>query len=690
MKNKIILTLPIALALFMNSCSNSTKTTTAGPGNDSATVVYKLYTDENRFADIELLRYDVPSFTKLSLQQKMLVYYLSEAALCGRDINYDQNNKYNLRVRKTLEELYTNFEGDKNTDDFKRFEVYLKRIWSSNGIHHHYGENKLNPEFSSNYLLKVMQQSPKAKLPLITENDTAGFKTWLIDLIFNPKTQAKRVNKANGIDKIASSANNFYEGLTESEVINFYKDKKRNDSIKPISWGLNSKLVKVDGEIKEKVWKVDGMYGAAISKMVEWLEKALTVAESKEQKDALTLLISFYKTGDLKTWDAYNIAWVKDINSTVDVINGFIEVYHDAIGYRANYESAIEINDFDASKRMQTLGANAQYFEDNSPIEAQYKKKKVTGITYKVVNVAMEAGDLAPSTAIGINLPNTEWIREDYGSKSVSLGNILDAYNKANSGGMLSEFCWNEEQVNRSKTYGQLAANMHTAMHEVIGHASGQMNKGITKDNLEAYGSTLEEARADLVALYYLMDPKLVELKLIPSIEVGKAEYDDYIRNGLMVQLRRVQEGENLEEDHMRNRQMVALWVYEEGKKDNVIEKKIRDGKTFFVINDYDKLRVLFGALLNKIQTIKSTGNKAEGEKLVETYGVKVNKTIHSEVLSRVKALDVAAYRGFIQPRYTAVMGDGKIIDVTVDYTETFIQQMLRFSSQYGLLPYQN
>lgn len=682
----------MALLLAAMGCNNDTKKDLTGEfqPNDSAKVVFKLYSDENRFADIELLRYDVPGFDKLSLNQKLLVYYLSEAALCGRDINYDQNNRYNLRLRKTLEELYTHFEGDKNTDDFKRFEVYLKRIWVSNGIHHHYGENKLVPEFSSNYLLSVIKQSPKAALPLLKDKDTAGFKNWLLNLVFNPSVESKRVNKAGDVDKIVNSANNFYEGVNEKEVNDFYREKKMKDSVEPLSWGINSKLIKDDKGIREKVWKADGMYGAAISKMVEWLEKAITVAETEEQKKALTLLVKFYKTGSLEDWDNYNIAWVKDINSTIDVINGFIEVYHDAIGMRANYESAVEIKDFEASERMKTLGENAQFFEDNSPIDPQYKKAKVNGITYKVVNVAMEAGDLAPSTAIGINLPNAEWIRETHGSKSVSLGNIVDAYNKANSGGMLSEFCWDEAAATRAKTYGQLAAKMHTAMHEVIGHASGQMNTGVTKDDMGAYGSTLEEARADLVALYYMMDKKLVDLKLIPSLEVGKCEYDDYIRNGLMVQLRRLQEGENLEEDHMRNRQMVALWVYEAGRKDNVIEKKTRDGKTFFVINDYEKLRGLFGQLLNKIQTIKSTGNHDAGKELVETYGVKVNKDLHKEVLNRVKALDVAAYRGFIQPRYTPVIENGKIIDVKIDFTETFIAQMLRYGQMYGLLPLEN
>ena len=429
------------------------------------------------------------------------------------------------------------------------------------------------------------------------------------------------------------------------------------------------------------------MYGASIVKIVEWLEKAIEVSETPEQATALKLLVEFYRDGDLKTWDAYNIAWVKDVNSSIDVINGFIEVYHDPIGMRAGFESAVEINDPEASKRMAIIAQNAQWFEDNSPIEALYKKANVVGITYKVVNVVMEGGDMSPSTAIGVNLPNAEWIREIHGSKSVSLGNIVDAYNKDNSGGMLEEFCWDDAQVQRSKTHAQLAAKLHTALHEVIGHASGKMNKGVTKDNLGQYGSTLEEARADLVALYYIYDKKLVDIGIIPSLEVGMAEYDDYIRNGLMVQLRRLQAGENIEEDHMRNRQMIAQWVYEEGKKENVIEKKIRDGKTFFVIRDYEKLRSLFGRLLNIIQTVKSTGNEAEGKRLVETYGVKVNVNLHTEVLKRTKVLDIAAYRGFIQPRLTPVVVNGLITDVKIDYTESFAEQMLRYSKNYGFLP---
>lgn len=682
-----ILTLTTSIVLFC-ACGGDKKSvrTTDYPSKP----VFKLYDDPNRFADIEMLRYTVNGFENLSLNQKLLVYYLSEAALSGRDIIYDQNNKFNLRLRKTLEELYVHYTGDRKSEDFRRFEVYLKRFWMSNGIHHHYAESKILPEFSSDYLLSMINAAPEAQLPLIQEKDSTGFKKWLINLMFNPDFQGKRVNKSEGVDAIAASANNFYEGLSRAEVENFYKDKKMADTLEPISWGLNSKLVKSNGQISEKIWKAGGMYDGAIRKIIENLEKAIPYAENPEQSAALKLLVEFYKSGDLKTWDAYNIAWVKDVKSSIDVINGFIEVYHDPIGMRANFESAVEIADAEASARMQTLAANAQWFENESPIAPEYKKKKVVGISYKVVNVAMEGGDVAPSTAIGINLPNAEWIREKHGSKSVSLGNIVDAYNKANSGGLLKEFCWDDSLARRSEIHGQLAAKLHTALHEVIGHASGQMNRGVTKENLGEYGSTLEEARADLVALYYLMDKKLIELGVMNDLEVGRAEYDDYIRNGLMVQLRRLQPGENLEEDHMRNRQMVARWAYENGKSDNVIEKKVKNGKTYFVVNDYEKLRTLFGKLLNIIQNIKSTGNKEEGRKLVENYGVKVDRNLHNEVLKRSKALDIAAYRGFIQPLITPVYTNGQITDITISYEESFTEQMLRYARQYNFLPLDN
>ena len=465
-----------SIITLLSACNSNSKKTESAKNEYPSKPVFKLYDDPNRFADIAILRYEVGGFDQLTLKQKQLVYFLGEAALCGRDIIYDQNNKNNLRLRNTLEELYVNYTGDKSSEDFKRFEVYLKRIWMSNGIHHHYAENKINAEFSSAFLKEMISKSPKAKLPLINANDQAGFDQWLIDLIFNPETQTKRVNKAEGIDPIAASANNFYEGLTKKEVMDFYASKKKNDSINPISWGGNSKLIKQDGKIIEKTWKVGGMYGASIVKIVEWLEKAIEVSETPEQATALKLLVEFYRDGDLKTWDAYNIAWVKDVNSSIDVINGFIEVYHDPIGMRAGFESAVEINDPEASKRMAIIAQNAQWFEDNSPIEALYKKANVVGITYKVVNVVMEGGDMSPSTAIGVNLPNAEWIREIHGSKSVSLGNIVDAYNKDNSGGMLEEFCWDDAQVQRSKTHAQLAAKLHTALHEVIGHASGKIS----------------------------------------------------------------------------------------------------------------------------------------------------------------------------------------------------------------------
>lgn len=688
--NKILLVITASFSCFFSCQNKSNQDKKNIEGNDSSKITYKLYEDPNRFADIELLRYEVPSFEQLNLQQKKLVYYLSEAAVCGRDIIYDQNNKYNLIVRKTLEELYINYEGNRKENSFLYFESYLKRFWVSNGIHHHYAEVKLMPEFSSNFLIHLFDKSPKASLPLIIHQDTLSFKKWFVNLLFNPKIEYKRVNKAENIDQVKESANNFYEGVTQAEVDDYYNSKKKKEDTEPISWGLNSKLVKENGNITEKIWKEGGMYSNCISKMIFWLNKAIAVSETPEQKKSLELLVNFYQTGDLKTWDEYNIAWVKDIHSTIDVINGFIEVYHDPLGMRANFESAIEIKDFEASDRMKTLAENAQWFESNSPIDQAFKKEKVTGISYKVVNVAFEAGDLAPTTAIGINLPNAEWIREKHGSKSVSLGNITDAYEKANSGNMLEEFCWDQAQIDRSKQYGQLAAKMHTALHEVIGHASGKMMPGITKDNLGAYGSTLEEARADLVALYYIIDPKLVELKLIPSIEVGKAEYDDYIRNGLMVQLRRIQENENIEEDHMRNRQLVALWAYEKGKSENVIEKKIKNGKTYFVVNDYLKLRAIFGELLNLIQTIKSKGDFNQAKDLVETYGVKVNKNIHIEVLKRMKQLDVAAYRGFIQPKFKLIMEGEEIKDIKLEYNEGFVDQMLRYSKNYSYLPFIN
>ena len=644
----------------------------------------------DRFADLQVLRYDVPSFEELSLERKLFIYHLSEAALAGRDIIYDQNYRHNLRIRKTLEEIYQHYEGDKSKEDFKAFEVYLKRFWFSNGIHHHYAETKIIPQFNKSQLSNFVQQSPKAEWPLMANKSLDSFVEWLAPILLDPAVDGKRVNKSKGVDKIKTSAVNFYEGVTEKEV-NAYYDAIELDPEEPISLGLNSKLVKQNGDVKEKKWMIGGMYDASIQKMVAHLEDALPYSENEQQKKSLELLIQYYKDGSLETWDQHNIAWVKDVESSVDLIHGFIEVYQDPIGMRATYESCVQVEDPEASARMSTVSENAQWFEDNSPIAAEYKKEKVTGITYKVINVAMEAGALAPSTAIGINLPNANWIRTKHGSKSVSLGNILAAYDAANAGGLTAEFCYTKEEEEHVKKYGSIAAKMHTALHEVIGHASGKMNPGITKKNMGEYGSTLEEARADLVALYYIYDQKLVDLGLIPSLDVGKTEYEGYIRNGLMMQMRRLEEGADIEEDHMRNRQLVASWVYQKGQSDSVIIKKTKNGKTFFVIQDYDKLRTLFGELLAEIQRIKSTGDFEAGKELVETYGVKVDVNIHKEVLQRVGKLNLAAYSGFVQPKLELIMGeDGKPKDVKISFTEGFAEQMMRYSKQYATLPYDN
>lgn len=644
----------------------------------------------DKFADIQVLRYEVPAFDSLDLERKLFVYHLSEAALAGRDIIYDQNYKHNLRVRKTLEEIYNKYNGNKNSEPFKEFEVYLKRFWFSNGIHHHYAETKIMPNFTESDFDEFVKNSTDAQWPVMEGQDNDAFVAWIKPIIFDKNVDGKRVNKSKGVDKIKASAGNFYDGVSEEEVKAFYDAKEVNDA-EPISLGLNSKLVKVDSVITEKKWMIGGMYNDAIVRMVGHLEDALPYAENDEQKKSLELLIQYYKDGSLKTWDDHNVAWVKDIESKVDLIHGFIEVYHDPIGMRATYESCVQLEDPEASARMSTVSENAQWFEDNSPIAAEFKKEKVKGITYKVINVAMEAGALAPSTAIGINLPNANWIRTNHGSKSVSLGNILAAYDKANAGGLTAEFCYTEEEAKRAKEYGSLSGKMHTALHEVIGHASGKMNSGITKKNMGEYGSTLEEARADLVALYYIYDQKMVDLGLMPSLDVGKTEYEGYIRNGLLTQMRRLEKGADIEEDHMRNRQLVASWVYEKGMADSVILKKVKDGKTFFVIQDYAKLRVLFGELLAEIQRIKSTGDFEAGKTLVESYGVMVDKDLHNEVLERVGKLNLAAYSGFVQPKIDLVMDDeGNATDVKITFTEGFAEQMLRYSKEYATLPYSN
>lgn len=640
------------------------------------------YTVE-QFADTKVLRYQIPGFDELSLDQKKLVYYLVEAGLEGREIIYDQNYKYNLTIKRALENIYKNYSGDKSTDDWKNFEVYLKRIWFANGIHHHYATDKFKPEFSKEYLTDLLAATNTTLAPEI------------VDVIFND-ADAKKVNLDSSKGLIKGSAVNFYgDNITEAEVDAYYAKKALKDESRPIELGLNSKLVKnADGELEEVVWKSGGMYGPAIDKMVAWLEKAVGVAENEAQAEGLRKLIAYYKSGDLHQWDDYNVQWVKATEGDIDYINGFVEVYNDPKGYRGTFENIVEIKDFDMSKKMAVISGNAQWFEDNSTIADEHKKKDVVGVSYKTVNVAGESGDSSPSTPIGVNLPNNNWIRQEHGSKSVSLGNIINAYNNAGGSDRLKEFAFDDAEVEAEEKYGKLADKLHTALHEVIGHASGVINPGIgqPKETMKNYASTLEEARADLVGLYYLPDEKLVELGVSPdAVGIGKAAYDSYIRNGMMTQLIRLEPGADIEEAHMRNRQLVAKWAYEKGKKDNVIEKVVRDGKTYFVVRDYDKLRGLFGDLLKEIQRIKSEGDYNAGRDLVENYGVKVDQDIHKEVLERNAQFNSAPYSGFINPVLVPETDDdGNITDIKVRQQGSFADQMLYYADKYSNLPAMN
>ena len=594
-------------------------------------------------------------------------------------------------LRKTLEDVYGTYKGDKTTDDWKKFEVYCGRFWFSNGNHHHYSNEKFIPECSYEYFTAIVRQSDASKLPREKNESVDAFLTRIKPLVYDMKYEPKVVDQRPDIDNVANSCNNFYEGVTQKEVEAFY-DKFDTKGDAP-SWGLNSKLLKVNGKIEEKTWKSGGMYGAAIDHIIGWLEKAEKVAENPTQKAALHQLVAFYKTGSLKTWDDYNIAWVKDVDSRIDVVNGFIEVYLDAIGKKGSFESTVSLKDMEETKRIQAIANEAQWFEDNSPIMPEHKKKTVKGITGKAITVIVESGDAAPSTPIGINLPNAEWIRKEHGSKSVSLTNIIHSYNVSSSkSGMLDEFAANEEVLKRLQQYGPLASDLHTDMHECIGHASGQINPGVetTDKTLKNYASCLEEARADLVGLYFIMDKKLVEIGVMPTLDVAKAEYDSYMMNGLMTQLTRLKPGEQLEEAHMRNRAVVAHWAYEHGKKDNVVEFIHRDGNTYVQVNDYAKLRILFGDLLREIQRIKSEGDYTAGKNLVENYGVKVDPELHKEILVRFAKLGIKPYRGFIQPKLKAVMKDGEITDVKVEYPDNFYKQMMEYGKDYGYLPVKN
>ncbi len=668
-----------ALSL-LTACGGNPKTTAEAEKFD--------YTVE-QFADLQILRYRVSGFEDLSLKQKELVYYLTEAALQGRDILFDQNGKYNLTIRRMLEAVYTGYKGDKNTPDFKAMEVYLKRVWFSNGIHHHYGSEKFVPGFTPEFFRQAVQSVDAATLPLAEGQTVEQLCEEVFPVIFDPTVMPKRVNQAAGEDLVLTSACNYYDGVTQQEAEDFYNALKNPQDETPVSYGLNSRLVKEDGKIQEKVWKVGGLYGQALEKIVYWLKKAEGVAETPEQKAVIAKLMEFYETGDLKTFDEYAILWVKDLNSRIDFVNGFTESYGDPLGMKASWESLVNFKDLEATQRTELISGNAQWFEDHSPVDGQFKKEKVKGVSAKVITAAILAGDLYPATAIGINLPNANWIRSHHGSKSVTIGNITDAYNKAAHGnGFNEEFVYSDAELQLIDKYADVTDELHTDLHECLGHGSGKLLPGVDPDALKAYGSTIEEARADLFGLYYVADPKLVELGLTPSADAYKAQYYTYLMNGLMTQLVRIEPGNNVEEAHMRNRQLIARWVYEKGAAEKVVELVKKDGKTYVVINDYEKVRDLFGRLLAEIQRIKSTGDYAGAHDLVEAYAVKVDPALHAEVLERYKKLNLAPYKGFVNPKYEAVTdADGTITDVTVTYDEGYAEQMLRYSKDYSTLP---
>ena len=650
------------------------------------------YTDE-QFADLQMLRYKVEGFEKLSLKEKTLIYYLQEAALCGRDILWDQNGRYNLRIRKMLETVYTDYAGDRSGDDFKNMTLYLKRAWFSNGIHHHYGSEKFVPGFSQTFFRAALKSVDKQKLPLKKGQTVDELCDEVFPVIFDPTVMPMRTNKADGQDLVLTSAANYYgEGVTQAEAEDFYNSRKDPSDPQPVMFGMNSRLVKENGKITEKTWKVGGLYGQSIEKIVYWLEKALPYAETPEQTAAMKKLIEFYNTGDLKTFDAYSILWLKDVNSLVDFTNCFTESYGDPLGMKASWEAIVNFKDLEATERTKKLSENAQWFEDHSPVDNRFKKEKVKGISAKVIPAAILGGDLYPSTAIGINLPNSDWVRKEYGSKSVTIGNLTDAYNKAAHGnGFEEEFVIDKTTRELIDKYGDACDDLHTDLHECLGHGSGKLLEGVDPDTLKAYGSTIEEARADLFGLYYVADPKLVKLGLTPDNEAYKSQYYTYMMNGLLTQLVRIVPGNNIEEAHMRNRAMIAHWMYEKGKNDNVVELVKRDGKTYVRINNYEKLRGLFGKLLVEIQRVKSEGDYEEARRLVENYGVKVNPELHKEILARYEKLNLSPYKGFINPVYEAVKDpQGNITDVKVSYDESYEHQMLRYSKDYATLPYIN
>jgi len=691
-------TLLIAMTGFSMLLAGCGGQSSSGKQTETDTVPADFKYEVDEFADLQILRYYVPGFDNLSLEQKELVYYLSMAALEGRDILYDQNNKYNLAIRRVLEAIYENYKGDKNSEDYKEFEVYLKRVWFSNGIHHHYGEEKFLPGFSKEFLRQQVLALPDSLIPRDHSMAQAeymsaeNFVSSITPVMFDPAVMTKKVNQSGG-DLIVSSANNYYgDGVTQKEVMAFYGAMKDTTDQTPVSYGLNSRLDKRGDKLVENVWKVGGLYSAAIEKIVYWLEKAQAVAENDKQKEVITKLISYYKSGDLKTFDEYAVAWVEDLASKVDFVNGFTEVYGDALGIKASWESIVNFKNEEATKRAEIISTNAQWFEDRSPVDKRFKKENVKGVTAKVITVAQLGGDCYPATPIGINLPNADWIRKDHGSKSVTIENIMEAYDAAGAHtGFNDEFMWSAAEIESVKKYGFITDVLHTDLHECLGHGSGKLLPDVDPNALGEFSSTIEETRADLFGLYFLADAKLIELGIVPDAEAYKAEYYKYMMNGLMTQLVRIEPGKDIEESHMRNRQLIARWVYEKGKADNVVEFKERDGKTFVVVNDYSKLRTLFGELLAEIQRIKSEGDFNAGKKIVEDYAVKVDKKLHTEVLERYKKLNMKPYKGFVNPVFELVQDkDGKITDVKITYTEGYAEQMMRYSKEFSNLPTYN
>lgn len=650
----------------------------------------------DRFADVKVMRYQIPDWDSLSLQQKELMFYMSQAALCGRDILFDQNFKYNLLIRHTLEAVENSYTGDKNAKEYKEFVVYLKRIWFSNGLHHHYGGDKFIPGFSADYFASLLKNSDlsavvgegKNKENIKTREELQKFLT---PIMFDPSLYAKKSNFDAKIGLLEGSACNYYQNVSTAEAKAFYAGMSNPKNLTPISYGLNSQLVKENGKVKENTYKVGGLYTEALEKINYWLGMASQVAETPQQQTHINKLIEYYKSGDLKTWDEYNVLWVEDHSTLTDYNNGFIENYGDPLGFKASWEGTAQFKNIQATKRTEIISNNAQWFEDNSPVDPRFRKEKVKGVSAKVITVVQLGGDCFPTPPIGINLPNADWIRRDHGSKSVTIENLTEAYDKSAEEGksLVQEFAYNQAEVDRAKNHGSLGNNLHTDLHECLGHGSGQLLAGVSSDALQNHSSTLEEARADLFALYYLSDPKMIELGLISTLDVAKAEYDSYIRNGLMTQLVRIEPGKTIEEAHMRNRSLIAQWAYEKGQAEKVIEKITKDGKTYFVINDYDKLRKLFGQLLSQIQRIKSEGDYKAGDELVEKYAINVDATLHKEVLERYSKLDLAPYGGFVNPHLELVKDkSGKITDVKVSYPDDFSKQMKDYGKTYSLLPF--